>query len=70
MLNNDVSIKVLLPYGFLLEDNFVSKQVYPQLVLLPYGFLLEDNKSCVFLSSHKVLLPYGFLLEDNQPQIE
>ena len=34
---------VLLPYGFLLEDNLVSSVVIDTPVLLPYGFLLEDN---------------------------
>ena len=35
--------EVLLPYGFLLEDNYEALGVYLTNVLLPYGFLLEDN---------------------------
>ena len=35
---------VLLPYGFLLEDNLMVEQSMLTMVLLPYGFLLEDNK--------------------------
>ena len=34
---------VLLPYGFLLEDNQGFKGWRFAPVLLPYGFLLEDN---------------------------
>ena len=34
---------VLLPYGFLLEDNLKGSKGLPITVLLPYGFLLEDN---------------------------
>ena len=34
---------VLLPYGFLLEDNRKFKKLMKSYVLLPYGFLLEDN---------------------------
>ena len=34
---------VLLPYGFLLEDNTKIKGYEVGTVLLPYGFLLEDN---------------------------
>ena len=34
---------VLLPYGFLLEDNQKGRLFIYDLVLLPYGFLLEDN---------------------------
>ena len=35
--------KVLLPYGFLLEDNKMTTYKEKYEVLLPYGFLLEDN---------------------------
>ena len=35
--------QVLLPYGFLLEDNKNLKGTEMVTVLLPYGFLLEDN---------------------------
>ena len=34
---------VLLPYGFLLEDNIDVVTMAKIRVLLPYGFLLEDN---------------------------
>ena len=36
---------VLLPYGFLLEDNMQTYKSPVYDVLLPYGFLLEDNKT-------------------------
>ena len=35
---------VLLPYGFLLEDNSALRDMTETAVLLPYGFLLEDNE--------------------------
>ena len=56
---------VLLPYGFLLEDNEEGKNEQTEVVLLPYGFLLEDNASNNLVIRYYVLLPYGFLLEDN-----
>ena len=40
-----VSECVLLPYGFLLEDNEIEATEIDPNVLLPYGFLLEDNSS-------------------------
>ena len=42
---------VLLPYGFLLEDNKSSTSQQKEVVLLPYGFLLEDNHA-VHLKCH------------------
>ena len=56
---------VLLPYGFLLEDNDEYSKLKPRHVLLPYGFLLEDNFDTFYYLLQFVLLPYGFLLEDN-----
>ena len=57
--------EVLLPYGFLLEDNRKRPTQRLQRVLLPYGFLLEDNILPSLAETASVLLPYGFLLEDN-----
>ena len=59
------SERVLLPYGFLLEDNHTIWNNISHAVLLPYGFLLEDNLQKSLIRSSKVWLPYGFLLEDN-----
>ena len=38
-----MELVVLLPYGFLLEDNVEGVWKGIMSVLLPYGFLLEDN---------------------------
>ena len=45
------SERVLLPYGFLLEDNRRILLIIVICVLLPYGFLLEDNHT-VYLKCH------------------
>ena len=37
--------EVLLPYEFLLEQNYQEPQEQPEGVLLPYEFLLEQNGS-------------------------
>ena len=60
-------MKVLLPYGFLLEYNHSIRMSCFLSVLLPYGFLLEYNKVRDAVTGHPVLLPYGFLLEYNSP---
>ena len=56
---------VLLPYGFLLEDNIDFKMESLGFVLLPYGFLLEDNMLPRFKGLYGVLLPFIILLEDD-----
>ena len=43
MTITEAMVAVLLPYGFLLEDNQEAKFAESEFVLLPYGFLLEDN---------------------------
>ena len=54
---------VLLPYGFLLEDNALGSCSFLLSVLLPYGFLLEDNMLPRFKGSYGVLLPYIYMLD-------
>ena len=56
---------VLLPYEFLLEQNFLIIFVLFQIVLLPYEFLLEQNGYSIQAQTEEVLLPYEFLLEQN-----
>ena len=66
----EYTIFVLLPYGFLLEDNLITKHIKNSTVVLAYGFLLEHNGDNVTIENANVLLPYGFLLEDNSYTFE
>ena len=57
---------VLLPYEFLLEQNFKKAWLQHYYVLLPYEFLLEQNLSLSEAQISSILLPYEFLLEQNR----